>query len=173
MTKRLEELFDLPRSEENEQPEQSEPAEITPEQLEENREIVVAAIDEIEHSLPTVRGLDQMNTDYDEIRKEAMEHFRNTADLSYNVDARFSGELLSAANQSLNIALEATKAKHLVSLKTIEAKMKKIKLDSDLAKKVANSNENEPENAVGFVLSRNEILDRLVGNRDSENDKKE
>jgi uncharacterized membrane-anchored protein YhcB (DUF1043 family) len=176
MTKKLEELFDLPRSEElvkNDATEHSEPADITPEQLEENRGIVVAAIDEIEHSLPTVTGLDQMNTDYDEIRQEAMEHFKNTADLAYNVDARFSGELLNAANQSLGLALEATKAKHLVSLKTIEAKMKKLKLDSDLAKKAVNADGEQADNAVGFVLSRNEILDRLVGNRDSENDKKE
>jgi hypothetical protein len=180
MTRKLEELFDLPRDDENTEnhnPEQSEPAEITPESLEENREIVVAAIDEIEQSLPTVTGLEQMNTDYDEVRQEAMEHFKNIADLAYNVDSRFSGELLNAANQSLGIALEATKAKHLVSLKTIEAKMKKLKLDSDLAKKSTSTEGEATENAVGFVLSRNEILERLVGDRGAvpnyENDKKE
>ena len=176
MTRKLEELFDLPRDEEtpkNTDSEQSEPEEITPERLEENRGIVVAAIDEIEQSLPTVTGLEQMNSDYDEVRQEAMEHFKNIADLAYNVDSRFSGELLNAANQSLGLALEATKAKHLVSLKTIEAKMKKLKLDSDLSKKSGNTDPETTENAVGFVISRNEILDRLVGNRDSGNDKKE
>jgi len=173
MTRRLEELFDLPRPDEPTQNNDPEPEELTPETLEENREIVVAAIDEIEHSLPTVTGLDQMNTDYDEVRKEAMEHFKNIADLAYNVDSRFSGELLNAANQSLGLALEATKAKHLVSLKTIETKMKKLKLDSDLAKKNVHVDGDQPENAVGFVLSRNEILERLVGNRESGNDKKE
>jgi hypothetical protein len=118
-----------------------------------------------------------MNDDYDEVRKEAMEHFKNIADLAYNVDSRFSGELLNAANQSLGLALEATKAKHLVSLKTIETKMKKLKLDSDLSKKATPTDGEPTENAVGFVLSRNEILERLVGDRGAvpnyENDKKE
>lgn len=170
--RKLEELFDLPRTHDLPVQDDNTP-ELTPESLEENREIVVAAIDEIEHSLPVVTGLEQMNTDYDEVRKEAMEHFKNIADLAYNVDSRFSGELLSAANQSLGIALEATKAKHLVSLKTIETKMKKLKLDSDLAKKTSGLEGDQPENAVGFVLSRNEILERLVGNRDSGNIKNE
>jgi len=43
--------------------------------------------------------------------------------------------------------------------------MKKAKLQSDLAKAATAKDEEQVETAQGFVLSRNEILERLVGDR--------
>ena len=52
-------------------------------------------------------------------------------------------------------------------LKVIEFQMKKLKLDQDAAK--AKGESPEVETAHGQVLSRNDLLERLIGNRDQKN----
>jgi hypothetical protein len=48
----------------------------------------------------------------------------------------------------------------------VDLQMKKLKLDQDRAK-AASANGDEPmEVAEGQVLSRNDLLERLIGNRD-------
>jgi hypothetical protein len=48
----------------------------------------------------------------------------------------------------------------------IDLQMKKLKLDQDQAKNSNNDGTDTIETAQGHVLSRNDLLERLIGNRD-------
>ena len=48
----------------------------------------------------------------------------------------------------------------------VDLQMKKLKLDQDRAKAAAGGDDEPMETAEGQVLSRNDLLERLIGNRD-------
>jgi hypothetical protein len=69
-------------------------------------------------------------------------------------------------------ALSAKNAKLNKKLKMVDLQLKKLKLDHDISKSTpANTTgvAEEPETATGYLISRNELLDRLVGVRDQNN----
>jgi hypothetical protein len=151
MTKKLEELFDLPTSE----PEtDSLPA------INETRSALVAideTIDKIDSALPAVRGLEASDTEMDELADKAQKTFDDLMDLGFNVDSRFASEIFAVAGTMLGHALTAKTAKMNKKLKMIELQMKKMKLDNDLA-----GSEEPKETAQGQVLNRNDLLERLL-----------
>ena len=73
----------------------------------------------------------------------------------------------------LGHALSAKTAKLNKKLKMIDLQMKKLKLDQDQARAEAKAADspNAPETAQGQVLSRNDLLERLMNSRDQKNDK--
>lgn len=158
MTRKLEELFDLPSASE---PEQEEPDTIpvTQHQLAEIDE----TIDKIDAALPGVKGLESSDEEMDELAKKATETFDDLMDLGMNVDSRYASEIFAVAGTMLGHALTAKTAKLNKKLKMIQLQLQKAKLDQ--AKIEANPEDNI-ETAQGHVLSRNELLERLVGSRD-------
>ena len=161
MTRRLEELFDLPPSDS-----ESETAESTPETIEETRASIIeidAAIDKIDAALPAVRDLESSDRELDEIAAKATETFENLTDLGFNVDSRFSAELFAVASTMLGHALTAKTTKLQKKLKVLELQMKKLKLDQDSAK---NANVDPVETAHGRVMNRNDLLEMLKDSRD-------
>lgn len=159
MTRKLEELFDLPSSE----PEtDSVPA------VNETRSTLIAidnAIDKIDAALPAVRDLDASDSEMDELASKATKTFDDLMDLGMNVDSRFASEIFSVASNMLGHAITAKTAKMNKKLKMIELQMKKMKLDKDMA-----GEEGPGETAQGQILNRNDLLERLLATR-SQNSK--
>lgn len=155
MTRKLEELFDLPPSDKE--------INLAVPALEENRNTIVAldqAIDKIDAALPAVRGLESTDTEMDELAGLATSSYRDLMDLGMQVDSRFASEIFSVASNMLGHAITAKTAKLDKKLKIIDLQMKKMRLDQQQADK-------DPEAAAqqgqGHVLSRNELLERIIG----------
>ena len=156
MTRKLEELFDLPPSDKE--------IDLAVPALEENRNTIIAldqAIDKIDAALPAVRGLESTDTEMDELAGLATSSYKDLMDLGMQVDSRFASEIFGVASNMLGHAITAKTAKLDKKLKMIDLQMKKMRLDQQQADK-------DPEGAAaqqgqGHVLSRNELLERILG----------
>jgi hypothetical protein len=159
MTRKLEELFDLPRSDDK--------PPLVPEEARQQIAQIDADIDKIDAALPMVRELDASDKELDDLAELAKSSYQDLTDLGFNVDSRFSAEIFAVASSMLGHALDAKTAKINKKLKMIDLQMKKLKLDQDQAKF---KGDDPVETAQGQVLSRNDLLERLIGSRD-QNDK--
>jgi hypothetical protein len=160
MTKKLEELFNLPS------------ADSTPEEAEqtiaENRELILGvdqAIDKINAALPTVHDLDTGDNELDELAKLAQSKAEDLIDLGMNVEPRFSGVILQTAGVMLGHAITAKTAKLDKKLKMVQLQLAKAKLDYQIEKDAKNAGpaEDEPIDGKGIVLDRNELLKQILG----------
>ena len=159
MTKKLEELFGFPSTDDAEEPAQKTTEEHIP-ALNES----LAQLDKIELALPAVRGLESSDGEMDELAAKATKEFDNLMDLGMNVDSRYASEIFNVASQMLGHAITAKTAKLNKKLKMVDLQMKKLKLDQDRKENP------EVETAHGQVLSRNDLLERLMSNRDQKTD---
>jgi hypothetical protein len=152
--RKLEELFDLPPSDPT--------TEETPtvEQTQSAITDIDNTIDKIDAALPAVRNLDASDEEMDALATKATDTFDNLMDLGFNVDSRYSAEIFAVASQMLGHALTAKTAKLNKKLKMIDLQLKKVKLDQGREEETA------VETAHGQILSRNDLLERLIGNRD-------
>ena len=159
MTKKLEELFDIASSDENElnEPIPGVAQEVTKEAL--------SNLEKIETALPTVRGLEASDREMDELSQKAETSFQDLMDLGMQVDSRFSGDIFSVASNMLNHAITAKTAKLNKKLKMIDLQLKKATLDQRQAKqdeKIDNIPIGEGQN-----LDRNELL-RVLSAKNTE-----
>ena len=163
MTKKLEEIFGFDQFDQlpAEESVQVEPS-LTTEQTRTQLAEINATIDKIDAALPTVRELETGDRELDELATKAQETFDNLMDLGMNVDSRFSSEIFAVASTMLGHALTAKTAKLNKKLKMVDLQLKKLKLDQDAAK---NAPEDAMETAHGQVLSRNDLLERLIATR--------
>jgi DNA-directed RNA polymerase beta' subunit len=165
MTKKLEDLFDLPSS----------TADIdtaVPDIATTQYAIteIDNAIDKIDAALPGVRDLEASDGDMDELAQKATETFDDLMDLGMQVDSRYASEIFAVAGAMLGHALTAKTAKMNKKLKMIQLQLQKAKLDLDREKAAgASENDDAVETAEGQVLSRNDLLDRLIGTREQKN----
>lgn len=152
--KKLEELFDLPLT--YDEDEEDEPAQepITATEIMTIKENTLGALDKIEHALPMVKNLDASDQEMDELAALSTQTFKDLIDLGMNVEARFSAEIFHAASNFMNHAINAKNAKLAKNLKKIELQLKHAKLQSDL-----NPEEGKP--IEGQVLDRNELMDLI------------
>jgi hypothetical protein len=164
MTRKLESLFDFPIS--ADEPD----TQLSTEQTHTAIVAIDATIDKIDAALPAVRDLDSSDQELDDIAAKATETFENLTDLGFNVDSRYAAELFAVAGTMLGHALTAKTTKLQKKLKVLDLQMKKLKLDQDAAK---NKGEDldmiSGEGQVLSTLSRNELLEKLIGNRDQNN----
>jgi hypothetical protein len=158
MTRKLEELFDLPRSDDNDTP-------LIPEEAKQQIAKIDADIDKIDAALPMVKELDTSDKELDDLAELAKTSYQDLSDLGFNVDSRFSAEIFAVASSMLGHALNAKTAKINKKLKMIDLQMKKLKLDQDRARAAGNTDD-PVETAQGQVLSRNDLLERLMASRD-------
>ena len=152
MTKKLEEIFGFPSTDEVEEPVGKTTEEHIP-ALNES----LAQLDKIELALPAVRGLESSDGEMDALASKAQESFDNLMDLGMNVDSRYASEIFNVASQMLGHAITAKNAKINKKLKIIELQLKKAKLDQS----VAEPEDNSPTGQ-GRVLDRNELLRTLL-----------
>jgi len=163
MTRKLEELFDLPPT--SEEVDQAIPA------LPETRLSLAeldSTIDKIDAALPAVRDLDASDREMDDLADMAKSSYNDLMDLGMQVDSRFASEIFGVASNMLGHAITAKTAKLNKKIKMIDLQLKKARMDQD-------RNKDEPvDTAHGEVLnhlSRNELLEKLIGNRDQNNNK--
>jgi len=158
MTRKLEELFDFPPLDEIEE---DEPTSVPATQI--ALKEINDTIDKIDAALPAVRDLETGDRELDDLATKATETFDDLMDLGMQVDSRYSSEIFAVASTMLGHALTAKTAKLNKKLKMIDLQMKKLKLDQDQAR---NAPEESVETAQGQVLSRNDLLERLLSSRD-------
>ena len=154
MTKKLNELFELPQDEIDSLhfPIPKNANEITTDALN--------ALEKIDQALPQVRGLEASDTELDELAQMAVDSFKDLSDLGMQVDSRFSSEIFSVASNMLGHAITAKTAKLNKKLKMIDLQLKKAQLDHKLASK-SEEIENTPVGE-GKALDRNELLKMLA-----------
>jgi hypothetical protein len=167
MTRKLEDLFDLP-------PTQAEVEAAVP-AIEENRNAIAlidATIDKIDAALPAIKGLDATDQEMDELSDLAKSSYNDLMDLGMQVDSRFASEIFSVASNMLGHAITAKTAKLDKKLKMIDLQMKKMKMDQAQEKAQADTPNLVP--GTGSVLSgsRNDILAQILASA-NQNDKKE
>ena len=171
MTRKLESLFDLPPS--------AEEVDTAVPSLETSRLALAELddnIDKINTALPAVRGLESSDQEMDELAGLATGTYKDLMDLGFQVDSRFAAEIFSVASNMLGHAITAKTAKMDKKLKMIDLQLKKMRLDQQQAMidaKSAGAGTGEGmQTAQGMVLSRNDLLDRLIRGKD-QIDKKE
>jgi len=154
MTRKLEELFDLPPSTNDsdehsiiEEPEESFGVPQTYEGY--------SNLEKIDAALPAVKNLEASDKEMDQLAETAMKTYQDLVDLGMNVEARFSSEIFSVASSLLGHAITAKTAKMNKKLKMIDLQLKKAKLDADRG-------DADSETASGHVLDRNELLEKLL-----------
>ena len=162
MTKKLEELFELPTD--DGLAEQVVPDNV-PEPTPENNPIMqntLSELDKVQAALPQVRGLEASDTEMDDLATKATKGFDDMMDLGMNVDSRWASDIFGVASQMLGHAITAKTAKLNKKLKMVDLQLKKANLDQK-----AISNTEEIATGTGVVLDRNALLDRLL-NKDKE-----
>lgn len=156
MTKKLEELFDLP-DDDPLPPHVADPA--PQDKLPVDPQTIAAidsAIDKIDAALPGVRGLESTDSEMDDLAAMATKSYQELMDLGMNVDARFSSEIFGVASNLLGHAITAKTAKLDKKLKMIDLQLKKARLDQQ--------NDNMPPTnpGTGTTMSRNELLAHIL-----------
>lgn len=158
MTKKLEDLLNLPDSKEIIK--QAEDQEVEQSKHEIEREQTfrdMAEFDKIASALPSVKGLgDKADDELNDIAGRALQSYEDLMDLGMNVESRYSGRVFEVAGSMLKTSLDAKVAKMDKKLKMIELQLKKEKLDNDTP------NNGDVVNGDGYVVTdRNSLLEKL------------
>lgn len=158
MTKKLEELLNLPESKKIVKDEEKKlaKAEISkPEPFLRSME----EFDKISASLPQVKGLgDAADSEFDALAQRATDAYDDLIDLGMNVEARYSARIFEVAGTMLKNAIDAKSAKMDKKLKIIELQLKKAKLDQD----ANTADEGISLQGDGVIITdRNSLLEKL------------
>ena len=157
MTKKLEEILDLPDSKEIiKQDKEKEKHNAIQQQNETLRDI--AEMDKITSALPAVKGLGEMaDTELNEVASKAMDAYDDLMDLGMNVESRYSGRVFEVAGGMLKTSLDAKVAKIDKKLKMVELQLRKEKQDKD--GKIDGDSIVQGEGYI--VTDRNSLLEKL------------
>lgn len=163
MTKKLEELLNLPESKEvikqEEKKKKKELAEKPQPLLRDINEF-----DKISAALPQVKGLgDISDSEFDALAQRATDAYDDLMDLGMNVEARYSGRVFEVAASMLKNAIDAKAAKIDKKLKMIELQLKKEKLDKE-------SSDDQSVTIQGdgvIITDRNSLLEKLKNMKDT------
>lgn len=158
MTKKLEELLNLPESKKIIKDEEKKTAKA---EMAKAQPLLrdISEFDKISAALPQVKGLgDASDSEFDALAQRATDAYDDLMDLGMNVEARYSGRIFEVAGTMLKNAIDAKAAKIDKKLKMIELQIKKQKLDQD-----ANSEDNGINlSGDGVIITdRNSLLEKL------------
>lgn len=159
MTKKLEELLNLPENKKiiKDEEKKAQKAEVAKSQplLRD-----ISEFDKISAALPQVKGLgDVSDAEFDALAQRATDAYDDLMDLGMNVEARYSGRIFEVAGTMLKNAIDAKAAKIDKKLKMIELQLKKQKLDQDAA-----GGEDHGINLNGdgvIITDRNSLIEKL------------
>ena len=121
------------------------------------------AIDKIDTALPAVRDLSATDQEFDDLAHKASETFDDLMNLGMTVEARYASEIFSVASSMFGHALTAKQAKLNKKLKIVELQLRKARLDFE-KERATRSPDEQIETAEGQILSRNDLLDRILYN---------
>jgi hypothetical protein len=163
MTKKLEDLLNLPENQEAVETAQAQEEEQKKHEAEQSEQTFrdIAEFDKISEALPAVKGLGEMaDRELNEVADKAISAYDDLMDLGMNVEARYSGRVFEVAGSMLKTGLDAKVAKLDKKLKMVELQLKKEKQDKDSAAK----GDDGIVNGEGYVVAdRNSLLERLKG----------
>ena len=155
MTKKLEEILNLPESKKLVKEETSKNAPAPSPLLRD-----MAEFDKIAAALPQVTGLGELaDGELDALAQRATDAYDDLIDLGMNVEARYSSRIFEVAGSMLKNAIDAKSAKIDKKLKMIELQLKKQKLDQD-----SNTGEDTGINLNGdgvIIADRNSLIEQL------------
>jgi hypothetical protein len=162
MTKKLEDLLNLPDSKEIIETAKSQESEQKSYELEEQKKAFrdIEEFDKIASALPAVKGLgDMADKELNEIADKALTAYDDLMDLGMNVESRYSGRVFEVAGGMLKTSLDAKVAKLYKKIKMIDLQLKKEKLDKD-----STTGDDGIINGQGYVVTdRNSLLEKLKG----------
>ena len=161
MTKKLEELLNLPDSKEiieadKKKAETEEKTQAVTQQQETLRDI--AEMDKIAAALPQVKGLGELaDNELNEVAEKSMSAYEDLMDLGMNVESRYSGRVFEVAGQMLKTNQKPKVAKLDKKLKMVELQLKKEKQDKD-----SGNDDGNIVNGEGYIVTdRNSLLEKL------------
>lgn len=161
MTKKLEELLNLPDSKEIIKSQERKEKKLEKQAPQDHTETFrdIAEFDKIAAALPEVKGLGEMaDNELNEVADKAMQAYEDLMDLGMNVEGRYAGRVFEVAGNMLRTNLDAKVAKLDKKLKMVELQLKKQKLDSETF------NDGGFTEGEGYVVTdRNSLLERLKG----------
>jgi hypothetical protein len=162
MTKKLEELLNLPDSKEivddaKVEEKKTKAESVALEQHETIRDI--AEFDKITAALPSVKGLgEKADSELNDIAAKALQSYEDLMDLGMNVESRYASRVFEVAGGMLKTSLDAKTAKLDKKLKMIELQLKKQAIDQ----KANPSSDGDVVNGDGYVVTdRNSLLEKL------------
>lgn len=160
MTKKLEELLNLPDSKKIIEKDKAKSKKETAIVEQEDTIRDIAEMDKIAAALPQVKGLgEKADSELEDIAQRALDAYEDLMDLGMNVESRYSGRVFEVANSMLQTSLNAKVAKMDKKLKMIELQLKKEKLDKESGDGDGGMIEGQ-----GYVVTdRNSLLERLKG----------
>jgi hypothetical protein len=139
MTKKLEELFDLP--------------EVNSDISKDDIKQALSVANNIEATLPT-EPENTTDKELDDLTNRAMESFDNLMSLGMNVEARFSAPIFDSASKMLGHAVTAKLGKAQKKLKETELKIR-------LMKQQADKKDDNTVAVEAHVWDRNELIRNL------------
>jgi hypothetical protein len=169
MTKKLQEIFDLPDiddalSDDITAGEALEQSKKLVAQAQEEQKVLMGELsnsEKINQALTAVEGFAEHDTDMDDIATKALDTFKELHDLGLQVTDAHAGKIFEVASTMLKTALEAKDAKASRKLKQVELMIKKQKLDQDRGEGGSG------EGGGGTEFDRNELLS-LIKNSQKE-----
>lgn len=155
MTKKLEQLFDLPDLTSS-----PEAAQATINEHSDQIREIDNAIDKIDAALPGVRDLEVADSEMDELASLAQDKFEDLMDLGMNVEARYAGAIFQTAGVLLGHAITAKQAKLDKKLRMVDLQLKKLRIDQVSRKE---GTAEAPIDGQGVVVDRNTLLREILG----------
>lgn len=170
MTKKLEDFFNLPPTQETSVDDEidieTQNAELMSETLPSFSTISTA--EKVDYALPVVVGLDTHDNEMDSIANKAMSTYNDLIALGGNVPDMHAGKIYEVAGMMLKTAMDAKISKADKKLKMIELQLKKVRaeqIDFDMG----NGN---GRSSSGGEFDRNELLKYIVSSKKTENSDK-
>jgi len=154
MTKKLEELLNLPSSEEPLVDPAIDSVPVQTIDLQEKLE----EFDKIAAALPRVKGLgDVSDSELDALALKAEKAYDDLMDLGMNVEARYGARMFEVAATMMTAAIQAKTNKIDKKLKMVDLQLKKLAIDKKHGNESSETVEGE-----GYILTdRNSILEKL------------
>ena len=161
MSKKIEEVFDLPPMEKErvDEPIKSEETGLDLAQLQQQLDTA----DKIDAALPMVRDLEALDADMDAYAQKAMHAFQDLMDLGQNVEDRHAAPIFDTASKMMTNAITAKTAKMDKKLKMVQLQLQKAKHDHSVQmqhEKLAGDNPIEGE-AEEFE-DRNSLINAVI-----------
>ena len=158
MTKKLEEEFNLPPMEDAIKAEKAISVKDAKQEIEViNHNLTVA--EKINDAFKEIRGLDQHESEMDDIALKAVDSYEQLMNLGMNVSDMAAGKVFAEASNMLKVALEAKDSKTKAKLQQLDLMLKKARLD-----KTKNQNGDiDGDITATQVYDRNELLRIMKG----------
>ena len=165
MTKKIEEVFDLPsmESEVNSSYPSDQEEQTTGLDLDKMQQQLEVA-DKIDAALPMVRDLEQLDADMDKYADKAMHAFQDLMDLGQNVEDRHAAAVFDTASKMMTNAITAKTAKMDKKLKMVQLQLQKAKFDAQEAK--AKGGDTAIQGEAEEFEDRNSLINAVIDKMD-------